>query len=284
MVGRRNGGHEHQAEIRVDENGRLTAMGEQTQPDQHMADMQEQTLRGGQVTDAVRVGDTVRRPVSRGFYGDPVFVRDLLLFLEQAGWAGAPRFLGLDRQGRQVLTFLDGHVAWDRAGGQPEAVSGDASLARAGELTRELHDLTTGTALAGESEVVCHNDLWPGNIVYRDLGQGLRPVAFIDWDLASPGERIHDVARLCWQYAGWWEGSDPAEVGRRSKVICDGYGLADRSTLVETVLWWQERCWQGIDQAAEAGDSAMAGLRASGAVEQIKAAHAWVERHREELH
>ncbi|WP_239514304.1 phosphotransferase [Streptosporangium sp. 'caverna'] len=259
-------------------------MGEQTQPDQHMAGMQEQVLRGGQVTGAVRVGDTVRRPAGRGFYGDPEFVRDLLLFLERTGWAGAPRFLGSDRQGRQILTFLDGHVAWDWAGGQPEAVSGDASLARAGELTRELHDLTTGTALAGDSEVVCHNDLWPGNIVYRDLGQGLRPVAFIDWDLASPGERIHDVARLCWQYAGWWEGSDPAEVGRRSTVICDGYGLADRSPLVETVLWWQERCWRGIDQAAEAGDSAMAGLRASGAVEEIKAAHAWVERHREELH
>ena len=67
-------------------------------------------------------------------------------------------------------------------------------------------------------------------------------------------------------------------------MICDGYGLTDRSSLVETVLWWQERCWRGIDRAAEAGDSAMVGLRASGAVKQIKAAYAWVERHREELH
>ncbi|MFC7650145.1 hypothetical protein ACFQX6_64775 [Streptosporangium lutulentum] len=67
-------------------------------------------------------------------------------------------------------------------------------------------------------------------------------------------------------------------------MICDGYGLADRSGLVETVLWWQDRCRRGIDQAAEAGDPAMARLRASGAVEQIKASYAWVERHREELH
>jgi hypothetical protein len=246
--------------------------------------MEEQVLLGGRVSGAVRVGDTVRRPVGGGNHGDPGFVRELLVFLEKAGWASAPRFLGVDERGRQVLSFLDGHVAWDWVTGQPEAVSSDGSLARAGELTRELHDLTAGTALAGERETVCHNDLWPGNIVYRDLGQGLRPVAFIDWDLASPGERIHDVARLCWQYAGWWAGGDPAEVRRRSMVICDGYGLDDRSTLVETVLWWQDRCWRGIDQAAEAGDPAMVRLRASGAVEQVRGAHAWVMRHREELY
>ncbi len=255
-------------------------MGEQARPGGPTA---EQVLLGGRVSGAVRVGDTVRRPVGPGAQGDPQFVRELLIFLERAGWAGAPRFLGVDGWGRQVLSFLDGHVAWDWEGGQPEAVGGDASLARAGALARELHDLTAGTALAGESETVCHNDLWPGNIVYRDLGQGLRPVAFIDWDLASPGARMHDVARLCWQYAGWWEGSDPAEVRRRSQVICAGYGLGDRSELVETVLWWQDRCWRGIDQAAEAGDPAMVRLRDSGAVEQVRAGYAWVARHRAEL-
>ncbi|MET9341362.1 phosphotransferase [Nonomuraea sp. NPDC003804] len=250
---------------------------------EHASHPSETGLPGGRVSGVVRVGNTVRRPVSPSFHGDPTFVRELLIFLERAGWTGAPRFLGWDEQGRQVLSFLDGHVAWDWAGGGPEAVGADAGLARAGALTRELHDLTAGTALAGQSEVVCHNDLWPGNIVYRDLGQGLRPVAFIDWDLASPGDRIHDVAHLCWQYAGWWEGNDPAEVSRRSRVICAGYGLADRSPLVETVLWWQDRCWRGIDRAAEAGDPAMVRLRASGAVDRVKAAYAWARRHREEL-
>lgn len=246
--------------------------------------MVEHRLPGGQVSQVVRVGDTVRRPSRPGFYGDAQFVRDLLVFLEGAGWAGAPRFLGIDDQGRQVLTFVGGHVAWDWAGGQPEAVGSDASLARAGALVRELHELTAGTALAAGHEVVCHNDLWPGNIVYRDLGEGLRPVAFIDWDLAAPGERIHDVARLCWQYAGLWEGADDlAEVAGRVRVICDGYGLADRSQLVATVLWWQDRCWRGIDQAADAGDPAMVRLRESGAVDEVRAAYEWVARHREEL-
>jgi aminoglycoside phosphotransferase (APT) family kinase protein len=68
------------------------------------------------------------------------------------------------------------------------------------ELVRQFHDLTAGTLLADGQEVVCHNDLSPKNTVYRDLGRGLRPVAFLDWDLAAPGRRLHDVAHLCWQY------------------------------------------------------------------------------------
>ncbi|MEU8136458.1 phosphotransferase family protein [Streptodolium elevatio] len=65
---------------------------------------------------------------------------------------------------------------------------------RVARLVREFHDLTAGTALAGEHEVVCHNDLSPRNTVYRPVSGSRRPVAFIDWDLAAPGARIDDVA------------------------------------------------------------------------------------------
>lgn len=71
-----------------------------------------------------------------------------------------------------------------------------------GRLIRVLHDLTAGTALAGDREVVCHNDLSPKNTIYRGEGSDARPVAFFDWDLAAPGERIADVAHACWQYPG----------------------------------------------------------------------------------
>jgi Ser/Thr protein kinase RdoA (MazF antagonist) len=55
------------------------------------------------------------------------------------------------------------------------------------------------TVSAGDAEVVCHNDLAPNNTVYSgaglgDGGSGLRPVAFIDWDLAAPGRRIQTAA------------------------------------------------------------------------------------------
>jgi hypothetical protein len=71
-------------------------------------------------------------------------------------------------------------------------------------------------------------------------------------------------------------------VGRRFGIICDAYGLdaADRGRVVETVLWWQDRCWRGIEAAAEAGDPAMVRLRDGGAVAEVRAAYAWTATHR----
>ena len=37
-------------------------------------------------------------------------VRDLLLHLESVGFDGAPRYLGTDDLGREVLTWIDGDV------------------------------------------------------------------------------------------------------------------------------------------------------------------------------
>src|ERR1700727_3956491 len=120
--------------------------------------------------------------------------------------AAVGRVRGTDGQGREVLSFIDGHVAWEPA--QPPSVTSDASLAGVARLVREFHDLTAGTALAGGAEVVCHNDLSPKNTVYRDDGAGLRPTTFIDWDIAGPGERIHDLAHVCWQYLALGPGVD----------------------------------------------------------------------------
>ena len=91
------------------------------------------------------------------------------------------------------------------------------------QLVRRFHDLTMGTRLAGDEEVVCHNDLSPKNTVYRDLGHGLRPIAFIDWDIAAPGARIHDVAHVCWQFVGLGPDTDVTEAGRLIRAVADGY-------------------------------------------------------------
>ncbi|MFG2586681.1 hypothetical protein [Streptomyces sp. NPDC048438] len=67
----------------------------------------ESPLPGGSINHVVRVGATVRRPASarRGF------VSDLLKLFEAHTWPGAPRFRGIDEQGREVLTYIEGHVA-----------------------------------------------------------------------------------------------------------------------------------------------------------------------------
>lgn len=232
-------------------------------------------LPGGHVSPVVRVGDTVRRPPATPY------VRALLRHLERRGWPGAPRWRGTDDRGRDVLSFVAGHVAWEPD--QPPAVRSAAGLVAVARLVRQFHDLTAGTELAGGAEVACHNDLSPKNTVYRDRGDGLRPVAFIDWDIAAPGARVHDVAHVCWQYAGLGPGADVARAGRLVGLVADAYGLAARTALVTTILWWQDRCWRGIDAAADAGQPAMVRLRARGAVADVRAAYEWTDRHRAAL-
>jgi hypothetical protein len=240
--------------------------------------MPESYLPGGFVNAVVRVGETVRRPAS----ARTKFVGDLLRLLGASGWSGAPRYLGVDDEGREVLSYLDGHVAWEPQ--QPVAVSSDEGLVTVARLVREFHDLTAGTPLAGDQEVVCHNDLSPKNTVYRLSSGGLRPTAFIDWDLAAPGARIHDIAHVCWQYLDLGPAvTDVEEVARRMRLIVDGYELSDRQRLVSTILWWQDRCWRGIETQADAGDVAMARLRDAGAVRQVQAACQWVSDHRAAL-
>ena len=239
--------------------------------------MPESPLPGGSVTPVYRVGDTVRRtPAARSAY-----VHGLLELLERSGWPGAPRFLGFDARGREVLSFVPGHVAWEPD--QPAEIGSDESLARAAGLVREFHDLTAGTPLAGDAEVACHNDLSPRNTVYRDDGAGLRPAAFIDWDLAAPGQRIHDVAHVCWQYLGLGGGIEAGPAARGIALVCDAYGLAGRRRVVDVILWWQDRCWRGIEAGAAAGEPAMAALRDAGAVREVQAAYRWVAAHRGEL-
>ncbi len=59
------------------------------------------TLNEGQVE---RVGDTIRRPGGKGAEA----VEALLVHLEEVGFTGAPRFLGLDDDGPQIPTYVSG--------------------------------------------------------------------------------------------------------------------------------------------------------------------------------
>lgn len=237
--------------------------------------MSEIPLRGGSINEVVRVGETVRRlPGPRDD-----FVHHLLVFFEQQGWTGAPRFLGIDGQGREVLSYLGGYAPADSCGHPGHSLEGLTLLAR---LVRQFHDLTAGTPLAGDQEVVCHNDLSPKNTVYSAAVPD-RPIAFIDWDLAAPGTRIHDVAHMCWQYLKLGPDAEVRASADRLQWLCDAYGIDDRDAVVDTILWWQERCWRGIESGAAEGDAAMIALRDTGTVDMVRAAHKWVARHRVQL-
>lgn len=147
------------------------------------AEDRELPLVGGRQTQGVvRIGDTVRRPTGP----HSPFVHDLLRYLQAVGFEVAPRLLGVDERGREILTFVEGEVPH----GQGSRPPSDARLANAAATIRRLHDATAGSPLADGAEIVAHNELGPHNTVFV----GDEPVAFIDWDDAAPGTRLFDLA------------------------------------------------------------------------------------------
>ncbi|MEP7092238.1 MAG: phosphotransferase [Nocardioidaceae bacterium] len=186
---------------------------------------QEQPLTGGTTEGVVRVGDTVRRPRTER---SPA-VEALLLHLEAVGAEVAPRFLGVDDRGRQVLEYVAGEVP-----SGPPFDLGDPRLTSAMRLVRRLHDATAGTALAGSHEVVCHGDLGPHNTVFR----GEEAVRVVDWDdEVRGGRRIVDVAHAVWCYADLVEEAVPVgEQARRLELACEAYGGVTPAAVVEELL------------------------------------------------
>src|SRR4051812_13908744 len=95
-------------------------------------------LAGGRTTPGVvRIGNTVHRPVRPW----STTVHKVLRHLERAGFTGAPRVLGFDDAGKEVLTFLEGETVAD-AWPWPAWVSSDEALTQVGSWLRRLHDAT----------------------------------------------------------------------------------------------------------------------------------------------
>ena len=189
------------------------------------AEGRELPLVGGRQTPGVvRVGDTVRRPTGPR----SPFVHDLLRYLEDAGFGGAPKLLGVDEGGREILTFVEGEVPHGDSG-RPLS---DARLANSAEMIRRFHDATAGSALAAGAEIVAHNELGPHNTVFS----GDEPIAFIDWDDAAPGTRLFDLANAVWSFADVGEGGGPVrEQARRVRLVCDAYGWGDTDSIVDEI-------------------------------------------------
>lgn len=171
----------------------------------------ETPLPGGRWTPGVvRIGDTVRRRRSPA----STFVADLLGHVHGAGFDGCPRYLGRDNLDRDVFSYIPGDVVarWRRLD--------DAEVAAAARLLRQWHDATRGFRGGG---VVCHHDPGPNNAVFI----AGRPVAWIDFDFAAPGDPIEDVAYLAWSWciSGRPDRGPAAEQARQVRLLADAYGL-----------------------------------------------------------
>jgi hypothetical protein len=186
--------------------------------------MTEVPLTGGHIThEVVRVGATVHRTRSPA----AAFASRVLSHLETTGYPYAPRYLGIDEQGREVLTFIPGgttdHPSQRAAG----------AYAVGGRMLRGLHDATAGHELAGGRECVIHGDPGPFNTIFQ---AGL-PVAFIDWDSCRPGDRLDDLGYLAWTWCIQSQGRVPvAAQADHLRELRDGYGDVEAELLVRAVL------------------------------------------------
>lgn len=152
----------------------------------------------GNINHIIRIENTVRRPV--GYWSTSV--HKLLKYIEKQDFEGAPKFLGIDDTGREILTFIPGEVPGDNYPELKTYMWSDETLVGLARLLRKYHDSTQGLKLdtserwqlsypdASKNEVICHNDAALYNVVF----QNQKPVALIDFDMAGPGPRMWDIA------------------------------------------------------------------------------------------
>jgi hypothetical protein len=220
----------------------------------------EEPLAGGNISGVVRVRDTVRRVTGPW---TPA-VHALLHHLERVGFDGAPRVLGIDEQGREILTYLEGHAL----SGWPEPyeswVCDDETLVSAAVLLRRYHDAVEGfmppknalwryPAPPGRADLICHNDFGAFNVVFR----ARRAAAMFDWDHATPGTRAWDVAYGLWRWSSLTCGGPDltaAAIARRAAVFCRAYGDIDPAEVVDAVPLRIRHGRQYLEERAAAGD------------------------------
>ncbi len=184
----------------------------------------EVPLPGGNVGGAVRVGDTVRRPTGEW---TPA-VHELLGHVRRAGLDAVPRVIGIDAQGREVLTYLPGRPVDLTATtpGQLRAAAawlGRFHLAVAGFRPGERRWRFVERA-PGAREIICHHDATLYNMVF----DGDRLTGVLDWDVAGPGVPLDDLAILAWSGLPLYPERPDEEVLERLEVLVAGYaeGLA----------------------------------------------------------
>ena len=189
------------------------------------------------MSDVVRRGEAVHR--SAGPW-TPTTHR-LLDHLHARGLTWLPRALGLDEQGREVLTYLPGTVP---SYPMPSWVWSEGVLIEAGRRLAQVHWASADFDSTGAvwqipahspAEVICLNDVAPYNMVFDDAHQ---LTGFIDLDTASPGPRVWDLAYLAYRLAPLSQLEDtgaPASMGvrrHRLGLLCQAYaGAGDRVVL-----------------------------------------------------
>jgi len=235
----------------------------------------------------------VRRPVQ----GNSPLVHALLRHLEDAGFAGAPRFLGIDNAGREVLTYIEGEVAGRP---RPAWIADENRLVSVGRLLRAYDDAAATfvvppgaepdpglpdppgipPAPAYPPELIGHVDITPENVVFRDA----KAFALIDFDLARPATRADEMFNVMLWWAPLFDPRDAEPLlrglnaPRRCRMLADAYGMSgtDRARVIEVAIMRTRRAWYLMRGRAERDGGGWQRMWDEGVGDIIKRRGAWL--------
>jgi hypothetical protein len=260
----------------------------------HDRDDEVEVLAGG-IANAgavTRIGDRVYRPAGP----HSAAAHALLRFVRAAGFDGVPEPLGIDG-GRECLRFVPGEVPIPQF--PPWALADDV-LASMASLLRAFHDATVGfvppagetwdleLAHPGGGPVICHHDVCPENVVFRDG----RAVALLDFDFAGPGTGLYDMAcfaRMCVPIDTpedmehiWGAQLDPFT---RLRVAADAYGLSPgRGELLDIIEGQLAGAGEFVRRRVDAGDPAFTKMwHESGGAARYERRQRWFADNKAEL-
>lgn len=218
------------------------------------------TTNAGRVT---RVGDTVRRPQRPTSEA----TRALLGHLERVGFEGAPRYLGIDSRSREVLSYIPGEAPIEP---YPHWSLTDEALVSVAQLLRSYHEAVASfdpspyqwphpIPARFQQGLISHNDPNLDNVIFRSG----RAVALIDFDLASPGSIVWDLACSARLWAPLRAQRDtPAATRSRSLarlgLFADAYGASadERAGMVEAMVDCHDWCYAIVRRAVASGHEA----------------------------
>ncbi len=258
-------------------------------------DLAVKPLAGGvaNVGAVVRLGDTVRRPTGP----HSAAVHAFLAHLEASGFDGAPRFLGIDDEEREVLSFLPGDVAIHP---YPAWVGADDLLDSVAVLQRRCHEAARtfrppddavwiDAPLPGDARgsVVCHTDICVENVVVRSG----RAVALIDFDYARPVDPLFDIAVAA---RHWVPMRDPADLDQARRELDSverfrRFGSAhrltreERSRTIALLVEFLDLALDRMRRRAEGGHPGFTAIWADGYAGANRRARAWVLGNRRRL-
>ena len=252
--------------------------------------MEDGESASGMVNAVTRVGNTVRRPTGRW---TPA-VHSLLRHLEKAGLAEIPRVLGMDEDGREMLTYLPGEVAnrpW------PAILRTEGGLAQAGAFLKRYHaaveDYVPPEGIEWyvpdlswqPGQCIRHGDMAPWNTLWSDG----KLTGVIDWDFAAPGEQLDDVAQFAWHGVPlrgslWRQAGFDTEpdLKARLKTLCAAYG-ADPAAVVDALIRVQAEEVRRINRFGCSEVEPWTFFKEQGYAAEIETEKKWLESNRRRI-